>query len=150
MNRNRIIFSAYFVLIFLSTSVAAYSQNKSPCRNIQSVAKYQRAEIGAWAGKPDHFSGNVLVRPKDITPSFLTKLTKTIKAKYCNAVFVNVAIFDDSGLMDFGWEIYNKAQDDRPRERGHYTFDKVNGIDRIEYSCCPRGDVEQHKIDLPQ
>ena len=148
MNVRRLIIWFCALGIFSSAAVTALPQDVVPCKAVRGGTKYKRAEIGPSYGKPDHISGNILVKPKNINADFLYNLSRTIRSKYCTAVHISVAIYDDAKLMDYGWEIYNKTSDEAPRMRAVYTLDMTNGIEQLQFSTSPRGNLDGNVIFL--
>lgn len=83
--------------------------------------------------KENDYFGNVIIRPKDVTPEFLISLSRLLKKKYCSADSMVINIYDNKNSLNHGWEIYNRNENE-VRERAIYTLDKKSNQEFIKYS----------------
>lgn len=121
------------ILAIISMSFSAvYAQHSPTCAETNKKIKGV-----IWASvfkiRANEYFGNLIIRPKDVTPEFLISLSQSLKKKYCSADSLVVNIYDNKGSLNHGWEIYNRDENE-VRERAIYTLDKKSDQEFIKYS----------------
>jgi hypothetical protein len=135
-------------LFYWIPSTNAQQNETKSCKSNIKGGKYKRAEISSWYRQPRRFSGNVLIKPKNINKDFLILMAKRLKSEYCGAEYLKVAIYDNATSMDSGWEIYNKSKGNVVRQRGNYVFDRITGQEYLEFSTKLGNPISEIRIDL--
>lgn len=133
------------IVITLLTCLTAYGQSGLECKNTNKKIKgYVWARI--FEDKENAYYGNIVIKPKHVTPQFLIKISQSIKTKYCPAESIIINFYDNKDSLNHGWEIYNNDVKEA-RARAVYILDRSSGREFIRYSTRLGSPLDQ-TIDL--
>ena len=91
----------------------------------------------------------IVVKPDRINEEYLRQVASEIKARYCNEVRVVTVISDKKKYADPA--VLSEYRDSKSRiakMRGFYSFDRRNGIERLEFSTRLGNPPDEIKVKL--